>query len=314
MNTYIWEALKGEFTVQMGTVLLHRLCSHSTVTGTEPDDSQSPAMRHPPSIRTTHHTHPSSQNHSNVVNRPNVHLNTQIHPCEKHAQIRNHLESSSNLLTMWILRLTVLFSSLVWALGDIEAYGDYNFDEVTRTGKHFIQFWDDSCENSRGMINDLFKIDTALGQGAEDIWVGRIDWIRHPGLTERFGILKPHTYIYVVGNKYYKYRGTLMPDPILEYVRSGFLKDDALDVPQLPPLPKPVPEIPAEIVPPTWLEEFLDRVFGEPELRLTERKSVIALRKGVTVALLAAVVLKALFGGRKEKKESTGNGKKGKTE
>ena len=67
-------------------------------------------------------------------------------------------------------------------------------------------------------------------------------------------------------------------------------------------------------MPPTWLEEFLDRVFGEPELRLTERKSVIALRKGVTVALLAVVVLKALFGGRKEKKESTGNEKKGKTE
>jgi hypothetical protein len=212
---------------------------------------------------------------------------------------------------MWILRLTVLLSSLLWALGDIEAYGEYNFDQVTKTGKHFIQFWDDTCENSRGMIKDLFQIDTALGQGAEDIWVGRIDWIRHPGLTERFGVRKPHTYIYVVGNKYYKYRGTLMPDPIVEYVRGGYLNDVALDV---PPPPNKVPEITAEIVPPTWFEELLDRVFGEPELRLSERKSVIALRKGVTVALLAVVVLKALFGGRKKEKESTQDEKKGKTE
>lgn len=213
---------------------------------------------------------------------------------------------------MWILRLAVLFSSFLWALGDIEAYGDYNFDEVTRTGKHFIQFFDDTCENSRGMINDLFKVDTALGQGAEDIWVGRIHWLRHPGLTERFKVRRTHTYIYVVGNKYYKYQGTLMPDPIVEYVRSGFLNDVALDIP--PPPPTQVAEIEPWIVAPSWFSEFLDRVFGEPELVFTERKSVIALRKGVTVLLLAIVVLKALVGGRKDTKKSKQDEKEGKSD
>jgi hypothetical protein len=102
-----------------------------------------------------------------------------------------------------------------------------------------------------------------------------------------------------------------MPDPIVEYVRSGFLNDVALDI---PPPPQLVPEIEAWVVAPSRFAESLDRVLGEPELRLTERKSVIALRKGVTVFLLAIVVLKALFGGRKNATKSKQDEKEGKSD
>ena len=54
---------------------------------------------------------------------------------------------------MWTLRLLALFSYLLLARGDIEAYNELKFDELTEKGKHFIQFWQPTCQNSLIMMN-----------------------------------------------------------------------------------------------------------------------------------------------------------------
>ena len=207
---------------------------------------------------------------------------------------------------MWTLRLATLLSCLVYALGDIEAYSDASFDLVTKTGKHFIQFWHGSCHDCVGMIPTLLDIDTALGAGAEDIWIARALLYTNPELTQRFEITTAPMFVYVVGDKYYKVdpNRSFITDEIVEYLRSGFLSDVAYDIP--PPPPAPIVEKRNAVWLP-WLSNLLDAVFGEPEIVLIERKAVKTLRTVLLIVLVAIVVLSAVFSSRKflkkEKKE-----------
>ncbi|KAI2501989.1 hypothetical protein MHU86_12472 [Fragilaria crotonensis] len=205
---------------------------------------------------------------------------------------------------MWTLRLVALLSCLIGALADIEAYNDRTFEKMTVTGKHFIQFWRIGCHDSIGMIDTLLAIDTALGNGEEDIWIGRIDYYPNKGLVQRFGITTTPMFVYIVGDKYYKVdpNRSFVTEDIVEYLRSGFLSDVAYDIP-------PAPVIPREtkgFVLPRWFTKVVDDVFGEPDVVFTERKSVTTLRRALTVLLVAIVALKAILGGiRATNKEKT---------
>lgn len=192
---------------------------------------------------------------------------------------------------MWTLRLVALLSCLIWARGDIEAYNDARFEQQTKTGKHFLQFWHPSCHDclSPLMIQALFDIDTALGMGAEDIWVGRVELFSNPVLTKRFEITTTPTFVYVVGDKYYKEdpNMSLVTDDIVEYLRSGFLSEVAYDIP-------PAPSVPQIALSP-WFSKFVDDVFGEPEIVFLERKSVTTLRRALLVVLFVIVALKGVL-------------------
>ena len=205
---------------------------------------------------------------------------------------------------MWTLRLVGLLSCLVLTLADIEAYNDRTFEVKTVTGKHFLQFWHGSCHDCLGMIQTLLDIDTALGMGAEDIWIGRVNYYFNPGLVQRFEITTTPMFVYVVGDKYYKVdpNRSFVTEDIVEYLRSGFLSDVAYDIPPAPPIPRDT----KGFILPRWFTKIVDDVFGEPEVVFTERKSVTTLRRSLTVLLVASVALKAILGGiRAANKEKT---------
>ena len=164
------------------------------------------------------------------------------------------------------MQLVILFSSLVLALGDILAYNDFDFDELTRNGKHLIQFFHESCHSSISMIDHLLDIDTAVGGGSEDIWIARVSKYANSDLIRRFDVQTTPTFVYVVGSKYYKvnHYENFHADNVASYLRSGFLSDPSYDIP-----PPSVDILNAQINPDGQVSLFpnvLEKVFAEVDL------------------------------------------------
>jgi thiol-disulfide isomerase/thioredoxin len=174
--------------------------------------------------------------------------------------------------------------------GDIYPYRNADFDERTKTGKHFIQFWSSDCEDSKSMIPLLIEIDQALGQGAEDIWIARVQSNKHTILKKRFNIYTTPVVMYIVDGNYYTYEGFWRLPDVLEYLRGGYLTDIGKEIP--PPI-GPMIEI-IESPPPSKYELLLDWIFGQPDVALTERKGMIVLKKISLFLFVATLFLKKI--------------------
>jgi Thioredoxin len=191
---------------------------------------------------------------------------------------------------------------MVFVSGDVYPYGDDDFDERIQIGKHFIQFWKNKCEESKFMIPLLMEIDEALGQGAEDIWVARVQTNIHSDLKQRFSINVTPVVILIVEGKYYTYDGFWRLPDVLEYIRGGYLNDDGKDIPpSISPKKErinPALDPSIEIIEPPPLSTYdllLDRMFGEPEVVFSERKLVVKLKKFILYLFVASLVSKAIF-------------------
>jgi hypothetical protein len=175
--------------------------------------------------------------------------------------------------------------------GDVYPYRDVDFDKRTKTGKHFIQFWRNKCEESKSMIPLLVEIDEALGQGAEDIWIARVQTNIHSELKQRFNINITPVVVYVVDGKFYTYEGFWRLPDVLEYLRGGYLSDVGKEIP--PPI-GPLIEV-IESPPPSKYELLLDWIFGEPDVIFSERKAVLKLKRFTLYCFISLLIAKAFI-------------------